>query len=786
MSEQLSFYKLFSEKHYDIVIPIVQRDYAQGRKSAESVRTDFLEALHNYLDEGIPFRDLDFIYGDIDEHNNFIPLDGQQRLTTLFLLHWYLALKEGRFEDLRNILSKNGYSRFTYKTRQSAADFCNALLNHTIDLNQLLPNDKGKENCLSKTIKNSFWYYLSWNRDPTVRSMLRMLDAIHSKFKNTIGFYELLVNSERPIVTFQFLELKNYGLTNDLYIKMNSRGKPLTDFENFKAKFEQHLQGMTGVENYEPSLKEYFAQRIDTKWAALFWEFRDKAENVIDDRLMNFISALAINHYALSNSNPKKYIDKQDRIPLKFYLKLDSDFVRTLVDTLDLLSSDRKYKKFLKDFHYYDEVHSFTRVIKNDFSDSGFVERIKFFAYYSFLVKWKESVDSDKFENWMRVIVNLTENTTPYNSEFEFVNSLKAVVDLLPHSGDILKYLSTGRKVRGFNSNQITDEQIKANLFLKSENWKQVILNAEKSYEYFKGQLIFAFAFSGIEKFFNEHGNCNWEERDDKKYFDLFNEYLLKTSSLFGIFGLKKDAEHDHRLHRALLSKGNYLISAKSNLSFLNNSDRDVSWKRFLQGDSERLKKRKFLKKVLDDPLFDPSNLKSLDDIARNSKEDLEEWQTKFVGNPKLFEYLGSPKYIRFENKDEIYLLKGVKRSGEHCELFTYALYLQLEGNLNFQPLTKMSYNFANRDNNIPHFSIRGMIHKKNELVLSVFYFKLGKFKIQVNIDGNIDVRLTKILNELHFVEKPSSFHVYLDEKKVKPKIEDLCKRIKESVENDI
>ena len=31
------------------------------------------------------------------------------------------------------------------------------------------------------------------------------------------------------------------GSGEDLYIKMNSRGKPLTPFENFKARFEQAI-----------------------------------------------------------------------------------------------------------------------------------------------------------------------------------------------------------------------------------------------------------------------------------------------------------------------------------------------------------------------------------------------------------------------------------------------------------------------------------------------------------------------------------------------------------------
>lgn len=95
--ERLSFFKLFSQKQFKIVIPIIQRDYAQGRTDEQTteVRSVFLDALYGYLNEGVPNRDLDFVYGtlqsdDEDEYTNFIPLDGQQRLTTLFLLHWFL------------------------------------------------------------------------------------------------------------------------------------------------------------------------------------------------------------------------------------------------------------------------------------------------------------------------------------------------------------------------------------------------------------------------------------------------------------------------------------------------------------------------------------------------------------------------------------------------------------------------------------------------------------------------------------------------------------------------
>ena len=82
----------------EIEIPLVQRDYAQGRKGegVSRIREDFINALCGTLLPSAPAIDLDFIFGDVDEapgenQGKFYPLDGQQRLTALFLLHCYLA-----------------------------------------------------------------------------------------------------------------------------------------------------------------------------------------------------------------------------------------------------------------------------------------------------------------------------------------------------------------------------------------------------------------------------------------------------------------------------------------------------------------------------------------------------------------------------------------------------------------------------------------------------------------------------------------------------------------------
>ena len=223
---------ILGNKELKISIPIIQRDYAQGRKDAAIIRDKFLDEIFNKLDNDENLF-LDFVYGNIED-DKFIPIDGQQRLTTLFLLHLYFAKKERK--DCKYLKG------FTYETRSSSREFCERLVNTDIDFN--------KEE-ISADIKNYSWFMPFWENDPTVKSMLVMLDAIHDKFKNS-NFYDRLEN-----IKFSFLELKEFGLTDDLYIKMNARGKPLSEFENFKAEFEKELS-------------QEIKAKLDNEWLDLF------------------------------------------------------------------------------------------------------------------------------------------------------------------------------------------------------------------------------------------------------------------------------------------------------------------------------------------------------------------------------------------------------------------------------------------------------------------------------------------------------------------------------------
>ena len=119
-SKKTSLWNLLNESR--IEIPIIQRDYAQGRIGKEYLRERFLTQLFDALDPASSSSlVLDFVYG-CREGNTFYPLDGQQRLTTLWLLHWYLSLCSGSLESDKEVLS-----HFSYTTRVSSRTFCEKL-----------------------------------------------------------------------------------------------------------------------------------------------------------------------------------------------------------------------------------------------------------------------------------------------------------------------------------------------------------------------------------------------------------------------------------------------------------------------------------------------------------------------------------------------------------------------------------------------------------------------------------------------------------------------------------
>ena len=371
MGQQYTFWNLIND--YKIVVPKIQRDYVQGRenKTVEKNREEFVEELIDSLSGNKPMS-LNFVYGTI-HGNEFIPIDGQQRLTTLFLLHLYVFAKKGNKDEIE-VLQK----KFSYQTRYTTNRFLEKL---SEELPKML-NPFDRNDNLTDIIRDSGWYVTPWDNDPNIRSCLVMLQTIHKTCNKKLvdkndgisEFFNLLIGIDCPI-TFMWLQLdKSFGSDNQLYIRMNSRGKQLTDFENFKAELYEKI--LKKEESDGDGKINDFKKNIDGDWYSLFWdaELCRKTSNKNQDTPVK----------NKDEENIEKRATLVDRL-------LQHIFHWTIVslickDTDDLTSSSKNSTK------------EFERRLYSDLQPGCEIERVYIQEYIDLYQNWENYEEKDDIE----------------------------------------------------------------------------------------------------------------------------------------------------------------------------------------------------------------------------------------------------------------------------------------------------------------------------------------------------------------------------------------------------
>ncbi len=584
-----TFWRFLNE--HTIEIPIIQRDYAQGRLGKEELRKTFLKDLKQALDSCKPLK-LDFVYGAVGS-GKLNPLDGQQRLTTLWLLHWYLAYMAGAMnKDVKRVLAK-----FTYETRISSREFCRCLA----DFDKLPP--PGAD--VVGHIQNQTWFRSAWNDDPTIQSMLRMLggtahndnDGIEGVFHScydgeciecrldqrpysnaiTYGeYWQRLIGADCPII-FYSLDIHGVNQTDDLYIKMNARGKPLTSFENFKADLAGYISRQAaGTSNAGKSCdglnapETGLAIKMDTDWMnGIFWKNKS-SDSAVDEIYFAFINRFFFNAYALTMTETgdikvgdDKVFDflygrnasKESADARIAYLGFDSVYRKVIekdVGILDRLAMTLdSFKGFLTkntsqssdlfrppwdsdDFHFVPQykIGEKGQVVQIlDFAGNKIREigsltqpnRVVFHAVCEFFEHGWNAKDENKellaLKDWMRVVWNIVENAN-INNIPSMIGCLRLVEELAEHSHNILEWLKDkGATLKSeFAKDQIAEEIEKSKQILSDRTmaWKKKIEDAEKA-AFFRGAIRFLFK--------DGKGDVNWKDFDTKysntkKYFD--------------------------------------------------------------------------------------------------------------------------------------------------------------------------------------------------------------------------------------------------------------------------
>ena len=533
---------------------------------------------------------LDFVYGSY-ENNILYPLDGQQRLTTLWLLHWYLSLCTGSLESDREALS-----HFSYSTRISSRTFCEKLCSIKYEYNRKTGAEYNREENIVAFIRNQHWFYTSYEQDPTIQSMLRMLGGTTKEDKdgNDIvdgieeicvnfsqeklgGYLNLLKSANSPIKFYTLdMEDKNLPLSDDLYIKMNARGKVLTDFENFKVDLLNYKpDGETLLIDEDGKTEDSFSHLLDTNWTDIFW-YNRSSEYKIDDIFLKFLNRYFLNwfmaHYegdgkpesvtghnfykALTEKNTSGYknIDLYGNV-------LNKECIDTLyicmnnLHTLYLQIKERYGEKKLSEkvnslfAPYWKEVSEdrsdtrqfyFVPKYLEDGSISTITvqQRVAMHAIFVYL-KNCSVVMEESLQTWMHFVWNIVENS--YIDREQAVSAIrffdKGLSALsqdtsINMTSDIVGYLASidENKLPGeiFGKRQLTEEILKARKSRNYEDWKKKIETAEKLY-FFKGAI--AFLFNDVD--------------GQPTAWDLFDQKLERAKQIFDINGLKEEYRVD-------------------------------------------------------------------------------------------------------------------------------------------------------------------------------------------------------------------------------------------------
>lgn len=692
MSSQYTFWSLVEE--FKIIVPIIQRDYAQGRKGdlkIEQIRKTFIQHLLEKINQNSHKSDLDFVYGSfVDEQLKL--LDGQQRLTTLFLLHWYLAWKSDVILD-KKIQEK--LLRFSYETRTSSRDFIKSLIEQAPTLKCIWDHNHTKK--MSEWIENEAWYFSIWKKDPTVQSILEMLDEIdlqfHAKEQNSQPYnaaqmWDNLIIHQ--VLTFYFLCMNDFALTDELYIKMNARGLQLTEFENFKA----WLQGYTEDEIDVQVRKDFFS-KVDREWTDFLWnlkcKFGDSKEKNeafdFDFMFMQVFKSVLLCHFYRnedidhkSKQQPEQSLDPThetdeksllSRLRKNLFISIE-EYKRILQGTNGCLQEILQNVSRLFDFLIsHKEELEIETILRQVFKSgtSSYLDQ----AHFAILYFYVHHIDQpEQFSDWFNISTRLVNNAKGYyNAESNLVKVIHVLNSLAAYISKekVLEKLAVLQKDSqefkafeiAFDDHHLLHEIEKAQLILQDEQWKSLYKPYEQ-HDYFYGQINFLIEFSR-------------NEDRQKVCPETFKNYADKAFRLFSKEFLDDD---QYRLHRSLLSFDNYVVKDGANRTFSREVYRTVrhrneNWRKVF----DDAKKRQILKRLLDELPVD-FNAASLDRIIEIYGSQVNDWRIYFIKHPEVIRYC--QKYqIRFISHDEIYLLNSRQMNGAHAELRTYALYLELK-----------------------------------------------------------------------------------------------------------
>ncbi len=282
-------------------------------------------------------------------------------------------------------------------------------------------------------------------------------------------------------------------------------------------------------------------------------------------------------------------------------------------------------------------------------------DRVLFHAVATHIYLAK-GLDDGSLEHWIRIIRNLTTNS-PIDTMTLYGRAIDGINKLADNWGSLLEYFSQKGNVTGFSQDQIEEEQNKAQIILKCNDFAEVIYKAEQ-HPYFCGQIRSALYYSK-----DSEGNYD---------LDSFVQYWDKTSAIFD----KTKPKHGHLLRRALLTFGDYTLPVSGYKTFCVDDPGEAgstpSLKRLFSNHGEIVKQ-------LLDALNTTDDIKiQLETIVSNAVIPRFDWRYCFVEFPGLFAIMSTSHLRIRETSEKLFIIPNKSSNGFNHEVFLDALQVVL------------------------------------------------------------------------------------------------------------
>ena len=683
----------------ELIIPEIQRDYVWGDN--ELVIKRFINNIKNMKDN--EELDIGFFYSyKIYENFNAL-IDGQQRITTLILLSWYVGVDNTKLNN------------FKFKVRENSNNFLEKLLEQK---SAEIPAIDGKK--ISDKIKNSIWYKRIWDNDPTVKSILNALDIIDKELDNE----KENIKNKIDNIKFSCIEAGDRRLETE-YILLNKRGVNLTNSEQLKAILTEDIEN-----------KNEWLEKWEKDWQDILWEC--KGENIYNtDNIWNAVLYWVRDIYVIENNickdNDKEKInydfdligiEKENKDEILKILDWIIPSLKIINDNLDIIQEKCQFEKSLiinikykirgnekysltikeKALFYsilylinniniknkniqLDTIIEFMLKTHNIYIGEGTAEEIKrnIEKNYKIMdIRGRDSIVglpktittniSDIFDEIVeiekiRIFRNLIQNSDINASNLHnVVNSLKKFNNNVYKLGEL----------EGLNKEQQEEEVLKLEIFEKYEEYKNIIIEIENN-DLFKGKIkkILLLFLSIKEK--DEKLNDNYKLKDFYKkkkdillkllenkniefqnLFNIYKELDLNKNKIWGELLLEEDVYKSNKNYIWLISNEEYAFLKLVYLNIIN-IDKNIS--------DNSIRLEEFLNKNRKENIQNKLDIKNSEDFLKITEPKYQLYILYVIGYDNkyyIFDEIGNinknfgiySNGVKFENKKIEEMLK--------------------------------------------------------------------------------------------------------------------------------